>query len=751
MAANDTGRHYGSPAFVDHVVNCRDKLLQFREIMNRFIRELRRREVFRTAGLYIGICWLLIEVTSVVLPTFNAPDWILQAVIVAAVVGFPIMLVLAWIYDVSSRGVEVQADATDTVIVPFGGRRMDFIVIGVLSVALTLSIYMNLTSGPAVVEVIDPVSILIADFNNETNDPLFDGTLEQTLNMGIEGASFITAFSRASAKSRLERLQPGSMLDEEGARLIAVREGIKLVLGGSVREDKGRYQFNVHAVNAETGERIIEANEKAADKLQVLAAVATLADQVREELGDTSFEDESVRGTESFTAGSLEAAHAYTQAQNLAYKGDYAASIVEYEKAVDLDPNFGRAHSGWALALFNLGRDDEAAERWNMALSFMDTMTERERFRTTGLYYMAVSQNYAKAIESYSSLVEKYPADGAGHNNLAVAYFSTLDFDGALAEGQAVLGIYPNNIFYQQNYALFAMYAGNFELAEKTGRAVLDQDATRYYSWLPVAVSVLARGDYAGAQSAYEQMTAIGDNGASHANLGLADMAMYQGRFTEAADILEQGIELDLASGNRRAAATKHIAKAEALLGQGQGDAAVVDIDAALAASGGLGRQVPAALLYLQMGMTDEAAAIANELAQQVQQQHRAYGSVILGIIDSREGRHAEALDKHRAAIEYTDFWLARFFLGQAYLAAGSAAEALDEFEIALARRGEASALFLDDLPTWRYLSTLSYWRGRAQQAVGMSGAAAESYAAYSLLRGEDDPLAKDASERLGQ
>jgi len=717
--------------------------------MNRFIRELRRREVFRTAGLYIGICWLLIEVTSVVLPTFDAPEWVLRAVIIAAVIGFPIMLVLAWIYDVSSRGIEVQADATDTVVAPFGGRRMDFIVIGVLSVALIFAVYMNLTSGPVVVDEIEPVSILIADFDNQTNDPLFDGTLEQTLNMGIEGAPFITAFNRASAKSRLERLLPGSSLNEEGARLIAVREGIKLVLGGSVREANGRYQFNVHAVDAKSGDRVIEADEDAADKLQVLATVATLADRVREELGDTSFEDESVRGTETFTAGSLEAAHAYTKAQNLAYSGDYAAAIGEYEKAVDLDPNFGRAHSGWALALFNLGRDAEAEERWNTALSYMDTMTERERFRTTGLYYMAVSQNYPKAIESYSSLVDKYPADGAGHNNLAVAYFSTLDFASALAEGRAVLDIYPNNLFYQQNYALYAMYAGDFARAESTGRSVLGQDATRYYAWLPIAVSVLARDDFAGAQASYEQMAATGPNGASHANLGLADLSMYQGRFAEANELLAEGVAMDESSGNPRAAATKHIARAEAFANQGLNDEALTNIDTALAASLGLGRQVPAALLYLQLGMTDEAAAIGNELLQQVQAQHRAYGSMILGIIDSQAGRHAESLDRLRAAIEFTDFWLARFYLGQAYLAAGSAAEALDEFEICHARRGEASALFLDDLPTWRYLATLPYWRARAQQAIGMNTAAAENYAAFLALRSADDPLAQDASERL--
>ena len=116
--------------------------------MHRFIRELRRREVFRTAGLYVGVCWIIIEVSSVLLPTFEAPEWAMRAIIIAAFVGFPIMLVLAWIYDVSAKGIEVQGDPTDTVVPPLGSRRMDFIVIGVLSVALVLSLYMNITGGP---------------------------------------------------------------------------------------------------------------------------------------------------------------------------------------------------------------------------------------------------------------------------------------------------------------------------------------------------------------------------------------------------------------------------------------------------------------------------------------------------------------------------------------------------------------------------------------------------------------------------
>ena len=152
--------------------------------MNRFIRELRRREVFRTAGLYVGVCWILIEVASVVLPTFDAPEWLMRAIIIVAIVGFPVMLVLAWVYDVTEHGVQVQADPTDTIVSPIGTRKMDFAVIGVLTVALSISVYLNVTSGPEMLEEPDPVSVLIADFDNQTGNPLFDGSLEQALKDG---------------------------------------------------------------------------------------------------------------------------------------------------------------------------------------------------------------------------------------------------------------------------------------------------------------------------------------------------------------------------------------------------------------------------------------------------------------------------------------------------------------------------------------------------------------------------------------
>ena len=118
--------------------------------MHKLIKELRRREVFKTVGLYVGISWITIEASSVMLPAFGAPDWTLRAIIILAVIGLPITVVLAWIYDITEGGVQVQDETDDGPVVPFGGRRTDFVVIGVLTAALGFSIYLNLTSGPGI-------------------------------------------------------------------------------------------------------------------------------------------------------------------------------------------------------------------------------------------------------------------------------------------------------------------------------------------------------------------------------------------------------------------------------------------------------------------------------------------------------------------------------------------------------------------------------------------------------------------------
>jgi tetratricopeptide (TPR) repeat protein len=110
-----------------------------------------------------------------------------------------------------------------------------------------------------------------------------------------------------------------------------------------------------------------------------------------------------------------------------------------------------------------------------------------------------------------------------------------------------------------------------------------------------------------------------------------------------------------------------------------------------------------------------------------------------------------QAIDALIAAQKTADLWLTRFSLGVAYIAGERYPEALAELETCQKRRGEATALFLDDVPTLRYLAPLPYWLGRAREGVGARAAAIESYKAYLAARpsATRDPLAADAQRRL--
>lgn len=422
---------------------------------------------------------------------------------------------------------------------------------------------------------------------------------------------------------------------------------------------------------------------------------------------------------------------------------------MDYQEAIRLDPNFGRAYASLALSSSRVGLSDVSDDAWQEALSLMDTMTEREKLRTLGVYYASVTRNFSSAIDSFSSLVEKYPADAAGHNNLAVSYFYTLDFDNALSEGAKLLDIYPNSGLYRSNFALYAMYATEFDRATVEAKKVVAEDPAFYKGYLPQAIAAMDAGDFDGAMTAYENMKQSGARGDSLASIGLADTSIYRGHFDEAVSLLDETIAADEDDGNRRSAATKHIIRAEALLEQGNAAAALDAAHRALELDDGDATSVAAALIFLANGDHDAVLAIAERLSGQLQPQRRAYGAMLDALQALAAGNTVDAVDTLNEALALADLWLIRLQLGKAYLQAGYAAEAMAEFEAAKSRRGEASAVFLDDVPTFRHLATLPYWTALAEVEIGMTEAARENLEKYIALRPNGGRYLTDARERM--
>jgi eukaryotic-like serine/threonine-protein kinase len=600
----------------------------------------------------------------------------------------------------------------------------------------------------------EPVSLLIADFDNQTGDAAFEGPVEQALGIALEGAPFVTAYSRDSARRLAARIQPGSRLDESAARLVSRREGIKIIVVGSMARDGAGYRVSARALDPAgdpaKSAPLAASSERAKNREQVLEAANRVAASLRRSLGDSTTESARLAAGETFTASSLEAVRLYSQAQDLASRGRDEDALDFYRRAIEIDPNFGRAYSGWATSAFHLGRKDEAAAHWKKALALMDRMSDREKYRTLGTYNLAIAGNYEQAIDNYSALVRQYPTDLVGHNNLAYAYFSLLNFSKAAEEGRRALALYPNNVVIGNNSALYAMYAGEFDAAAAQARQLVKADPDFVKNYLPLAVAAALRPDETEARSAYRTMAGTGALGASLSSMGLADLAMYHGRWTEAEGLLEAGIASDEDARAADPAAMKMVALSAVYEAQNKSALAVQHARRAIAVSRQPAILVPAAKAFVRAGLSSEAAAISRELDDTLQTQNRAYARIIDGNIAVADRRFAAAVDAFRAAIKLGDVWMARFDLGVAYVEAGHYAEGLAELDACIRRRGEAAAIFLDDVPSVRMLAPLAYWVGRAQEGTGQQAAAVASYKSFLAIRNDAaDPLVEDAKRRV--
>jgi len=594
----------------------------------------------------------------------------------------------------------------------------------------------------------DPIAVLVADFANKTGEPVFDGLMEPAITVGIEGASFITAYPRTTAQRVGRLINAGSQLDESTSRLVAIREGIKVVLLGSIEKRGAGYRISMQAVDPSTRQVLFTSSADSRDRNGVLKAGGTLSARVRSELGDTR----TVDPKETLSTASLEAVAAYNRAQELSAAGKNKEAIEFFRRATEIDPTFGRAYGGLAVSATRLGRADQAAPAWQEAMKYIDVMSDREKYRLLGMYYSVVTRNINTATDTYQKLVDQYPADGAGHNNLAVSFFSLRQFDKAVKEGGLAVQIYPGNALYRSNNALYAMYAGDFKTAsEQAGKLVADGLAS-YDTYLPLAISAIANAQPDAARDAYKKMAAVDASGASLSATGLADLALAEGRPAEAVAILQAGIKADHAETDLAGVQAKEVVLADAYGMQGNVKAAVAAARRALAIGTKSEAQILPAVRWL-IAAKDLAAAeaLGAELDGSLEARTRAYGRIVASQIALARGKRVEAVEAMREGLKLADLWLVRYHLGQAYLAAGAPAEAFSEFDACMKRRGEGFAAFLDDLPTARAVAPVNYWMGRAREGMGLIPQALAEYKTYIAGRAKDspEPLLKDAIKRM--
>jgi tetratricopeptide (TPR) repeat protein len=675
-------------------------------ILGKFVRELRRRNVLRAGIAYAVSVWLVVEVADVLLPVFDAPDWTMKVLVAALALGLPVALSFSWFFEITADGIKRTEDVLpdDSAVLLFD-RRMTFVIIAMLMAGLSLSLYGNFRSPDAPHEF---VSILIADFDNETGNEVFSGVLEDFLLVGLEVAPFVDAYSRKEAAAIAANL-PGAdrdapSLDRKTAALIALRQGVNIVISGNVSRTNDKLAISVTAISAGSQQELFSVTENAATDADILNAIAAISKKLRIKLGNTE-KPGSAGESESFAVTNLEAAAEYLKAQDLQFDRKLEKAVAHYEKALLLDPDFARAYAGLALTEQYLGNSDAATRNWKAAMSRLNRLTERGRLRTLGSYFLINQHNFEKALETYESLVEKYPADNVAQNNLAVAAFYAMDFGRALEVGRVVARRFPHHSGYGSNLALYAMYASRFDEASDVAQTLVDDDQSSAYALLVLALTSAVEGDFTAAEKAYQRMAELDQFGKSIATEGLADLAIYRGEFDQAIAILDDAVKEELSQNASHTAALKQVMRAETLLRNEERGLAQAAVAMALKRPGDdPAILVPAALTLIQLGETDQADAIATELSENLAKVPRAYASIIRARLAAVAGEPKIAIEFANTAVNTVDLWLIRFIRAQILQQAGYTAEAATDLQVCQQRIGEGIAVFLNDRPSFRLM-----------------------------------------------
>ena len=273
----------------------------------------------------------------------------------------------------------------------------------VAAVGLAFAIFIGVTwwlaRGPAVPVSHEPVSVLIADFQNTTGDAAFDHTIEPILKLALEGASFVSAYDRTGIRRALG-VRPPDALDEQAALALAVKQGVNVVLAGTVGRQGSRYTVSVKAIQVVTGKVLTTTSDRTTDKNRVLAVATSLADTVREALGDDTSDSAQRFAMETLSATSLDAVREYARGMEAMSASKFDDALQSFSKAVALDPKFGVAYGAMAATSRNLERQQDAEKYAKEAMSHFDSMTERERYRTRGFYY-SITNDYQACVKEY--------------------------------------------------------------------------------------------------------------------------------------------------------------------------------------------------------------------------------------------------------------------------------------------------------------------------------------------------------------
>lgn len=454
--------------------------------MGEVFQELRRRNIFRVAVAYAALSWVILQVAGLIAPALGLPDWSFSLVLFILVIGFPLALIFSWAFELTPEGLKRTADIhPEHSVTPHTGRKLDFVIIGVLSAALLLLVIDRLfmprpdeqgalPNGPGVITAGSWSSIAVMPFVNMSSDPdqeyFSDGISEELLNVlskaeGLRVAARTSSFSFKGTNTAITEI--GNLLN------------VETVLEGSVRKSGTKLRITAQLIDVATGYHIWsetydrEIRDIFAIQDEIARSIASAMSTHLTGLDETA---------EPKHQPDLEAYNYYLAGRRLIDQRtpeSIGKAVGLLDQATTADPLFAAAYSSKAEALWfsNRYRGLPVAEAKSQVLELIDKALEldpdmAEAYAVRGLLYGSITLYLdTKEVEPRQDIIELEraislnPNLAKAHHWLAVLYARSGRIGDTLREMELAYELDPLHPILMLDYAWNLMEAGRYQEA----------------------------------------------------------------------------------------------------------------------------------------------------------------------------------------------------------------------------------------------------------------------------------------------
>lgn len=550
-------------------------------LLNRVLaqyRELKDRHVIRVGAAYAVAGWIAVQVAAVVFPALHLPRWTVTAAVLAALAGFPLALVLAWVVEPVRE--PLVSDSRDEDVAPAALREgsLDGELHGsvegegsgegsaagdvthfrvVHPVGLLLFVVAVAGLGGWAAWQNRPVElsafptrgwIVLADFRSETSDTGLGPALSAGLELSLEQSPHVNLVPHGRVLDALRRMrrESGEALDPQTALEVARREGAHLVLVPTVTGVANRYRIGIRIEDPASGESLRTLTTRADGREDLLGALDRLAADVREVLGEPRlWLLRRNRPLERVTTSSLQALEQYSLGRRAHVRNNFADARRLYENAVREDSSFATAVASLGMLEYERFDRERGRELLERAVADVDDVSDRERYGILTSHAIVVEDDLEGAYAYQQALADLYPDSYVAHNNLGrIGYLLGRNRE-AVASYQRALDIYPAlGVASTGLYYTLAFSLGRFDSAVVTARAAVEADSANAEAWMQLGMGLFALDSLESAVSAAARAVALAPD-LEENRIRLVELYRFDERYADAEAVLRDMLAED--------------------------------------------------------------------------------------------------------------------------------------------------------------------------------------------------------------